>query len=288
MLKLALPTIESKVAYEKSTDGIEDGLERLLLKSVGPLIESGAADYIAKARNGQLYMISAATKVGAVSGEKLSELYENQMVSKKGMARNIYNFIRGSSKKCALCGHQTASTLDHYLPKSSFPVFAVNPANLVPCCRDCNTHKGRKVITNAGEKLFHPYFDDFCSSRWLYARVVEEAPPSIAFYVSPPVGLDQTFKLRAEKHMCKLNLKDLYSANAAEELVNIAHRLGKLGDIQGAAGVREHLVEEAESCAKARLNSWQSAMYKALSESDWFCNDGFLLIREKTGSKTTL
>ena len=281
MLKLDRPKIESKTAYKKSVDGIVDDMVKLSFMVVEASIETSSADYLAKGPRGELYLIPSATNVGAVSGQWLSSLYEDQMVSKTGAARNIYDFIRSRSKKCALCGHQAASTLDHFLPKSSFPAFAVNPANLVPCCRDCNTHKGRKVITTAGGQLFHPYFDDFSSSRWLYAKVVEEAPPSINFYVGPLVGLEPTFKMRAEKHLCKLRLKDLYSANAAEELVNIAHRLEKLGISHGSAGIRAHLVEEAESCAKARLNSWQSAMYKALSESDWFCGGGFCFINEK-------
>lgn len=87
--------------------------------------------------------------------------------------------------------------------------------------------------------------------------------------------------MRAKKHFCKFKLQDLYSANAAEELANIAHRLEKLGNTQGIKGVREHLIEEGESCAKSRLNSWQSAMYEALSKNDWFCNFGFLKIRGK-------
>lgn len=285
MLKLAPPNIESKVVYARSVAGIEDLLEQLFLGSIESSIESSSVDYLAKAPKGELYQLPTATSVGAVSGEKLVALYEEQMVSKDGSARNIYDFIRSTSKKCAFCGHQNASTLDHYLPKSSYPAYSVNPANLVPCCRDCNTHKGRKVITTAGGQLFHPYFDDFSSATWLQAKVNEEAPPSISFYVDPPAQLGHIFKLRAEKHLCKLELKDLYSANAAEELVNIAHRLGKLADSGGTPAVRAHLKEEVETYGNARLNSWQSAMYRALVASDWFCEEGFRLIREKPPAK---
>lgn len=279
MLKLAQPKIESKVAYKKSVDGLVDDLEKLFLKSVETSIEISSVDYLAKAPRGELYLIAPAANVGAVSGERLSNLYEDHMVSKTGSARNIYDAIRSSSRKCALCGHQMASTLDHYLPKSSFPAFAVNPANLIPCCRDCNTHKGRKVIDAAGKQLFHPYFDDFDGIRWLHAKVDEETPPSIAFYVDPPAEIGGTFKMRAEEHMTKLRLNNIYSANAAEELVNIAGQLKELGDRLSCFGVHAHLLELANSCAKARLNSWQSAMYKALSESEWFYTVGFRLIR---------
>lgn len=186
MLKLKPPIITSKIAYQCCVSGISDDLISRLLISIETSIEASSSDYLEKAPKSELYLIPTSANVGAVVGEKLSNLYEDQMVSKSGAARNIYDLIRSSSKKCAFCGHQSASTLDHYLPKSSFPAFSVNPANLIPCCRDCNTHKGRKVTTTAGGQLFHPYFDNFVEHRWLLAKVVEQAPPAVIFYIDPP------------------------------------------------------------------------------------------------------
>lgn len=45
--------------------------------------------------------------------------------------------------------------LDHYLPKSEYPYFAVSLLNLVPSCGLCNQSKGAK-----DEKVLYPYSDE--------------------------------------------------------------------------------------------------------------------------------
>lgn len=56
--------------------------------------------------------------------------------------------------RCVYCGEQ-ATNLDHLFPfiKDKFPTgYFTEPANLVPCCSDCNQKKGAK--------LWHEYMDD--------------------------------------------------------------------------------------------------------------------------------
>jgi hypothetical protein len=52
-------------------------------------------------------------------------------------------------------------------------------------------------------------------------------------------------------------------------------QIEKLHARTGHQAVREYLVESYTSRAQARPNSWQSALYEALSTSDWYCNGGF-------------
>ena len=58
----------------------------------------------------------------------------------------------------------------------------------------------------------------------------------------------------------KYNLEKIYSSGAAQ------------------AGIKKYLTDEAASNAAINLNSWETAMFKALSEDDWFCSTGFRLI----------
>lgn len=48
----------------------------------------------------------------------------------------------------------SVATLDHYIPKESYPMLALNIYNLIPCCKNCNsTFKGTST-----DKIINPYF----------------------------------------------------------------------------------------------------------------------------------
>ena len=65
---------------------------------------------------------------------------------------------------CPACGEPgTPNTLDHYLPKDSYPHFCVTPLNLFPMCDACQEEKGTKTGDADSPRFFiHPYFDVFC------------------------------------------------------------------------------------------------------------------------------
>ena len=57
--------------------------------------------------------------------------------------RKYYDKIKAIPKysKCPFCGVGIVSTLDHYLPKTKYPTYALTPVNLIACCADCNKNK---------------------------------------------------------------------------------------------------------------------------------------------------
>jgi hypothetical protein len=76
----------------------------------------------------------------------------------------------GSPDVCSMCGSLKAGTLDHVLPKESFPEFAVFAPNLVPAC-DCNSLRGTRYKGDIpGRRVLHPYFDDFLRTRLVYVQ----------------------------------------------------------------------------------------------------------------------
>lgn len=91
----------------------------------------------------------------------------------------------------------------------------------------------------------------------------------------PPPSWPAVWCERARYHFKVLHLAKLYASQAAQELVNIRHYLASLHKESGAEGVKRHLTEQATSREAAHPNSWQTATYKALSASTWFCNGGF-------------
>jgi hypothetical protein len=90
------------------------------------------------------------------------------------------------------------------------------------------------------------------------------------FKVSPPYCWPELKKDRVSLHFKIFGLSQLYSANAAQTLVNIEYSLQNISDRAGVAGVRLHLSEQEETHRDAWRNSWQTAMYEALVESEWF------------------
>ena len=151
----------------------------------------------------------------------------------------------------------------------------VSPLNLIPACKDCNTTKNDDIPTSPEDETIHPYYDDIENDTWLQACVIEDHPVSVTFSVTEENDFDQLLNRRIKKHFDVFHLGALYSSYAADEINNIKYSLNKLYEAGGANKVKEHLSDEAESREYANLNSWQTALYKCLADSDWFCENGF-------------
>ena len=206
-----------------------------------------------------------------VTATEMTWLYDNKMVGKKAPGRSVYNAIRTASPqgRCPLCGHRDVTTVDHYLPKAAYAAVAVNPANLIPACKDCNHTK-----SSVARDILHPYYDNVENDRWLAATVIEGTPPAFLFEVRAPDTWPDTLAERARLHFATFDLGALYAQQAARELSDIRFRLEGILGKRGAEGVRLHLLEDERSRRAARLNGWQSAFYGAAAASDWFCAGG--------------
>jgi hypothetical protein len=150
----------------------------------------------------------------------------------------------------------------------------VLPANLVPCCRDCNTAKGQRTPHSESEQTIHPYFDDFETDLWLAASILQTDPLSIQYFVQGPAGWGQEKMQRAAYHMQKLKVFERYSDVAAQELVEIKSMLVDLRQVGGSLLVQQHLQDTLDSRARPAKNSWSAALYAALAASPWFCDVG--------------
>ncbi len=251
---------------------------RAQLRAVRPVVETEAADYDAKAADKQLYRKQPHEQIGAVTRDKMVKVYTLRMVPKTSTGRPIYNKIMLApvNGRCPLCGIGTVNTLDHYLPKTHFPVYSVTPNNLVPVCNWCQGEKSEYYPTTEGEQLLHPYFDNMDNEVWLAAEVVACAPAAFRYFASPPDHWTPSAKERVVAHLKELNLLKLFSSNAGSRLSEIRARLTSLHQKGGEGAVHGHLYEELVSIEANHNNSWTAAMYRAAVASDWFCNGGFI------------
>jgi hypothetical protein len=250
------------------------------LLAIGPLIEAAEADYKAKAPAAHLYQVAPATTVGLVDGVEVIRLYDGTFSRRGSRTRHIYDQIKSGAKHgmCPLCAQRPVSTLDHYLPKSKHPAYAVMPVNLIPACQDCNKAKLNRQAATEAEQTLHPYYDNIDNVTWLRAKLLEKSPPALTFYVDKPAQWSPAMQTRVETHFRTFALASLYGSHAAEELTNLKLSLIWVADAGGAVLLRRHLADLAKSRRAVSLNSWQLAMLEELSNSVWFCEYGVKLI----------
>lgn len=283
MRRLPRPKFTALEILQLCISSIRDSDLKQRLDAVSSTIETAELDYIEHGLRADLYQISATESIkGIITSNEMRHIYKNTFV-KSNKVRYIYNSIKSSPENdiYPLCGQRTVSTLDHYLPQSTYPALVITSSNLIPACSDCNKLKLDIRPSEQKDQILHPYFDDVDSHRWLFATVKETKPAALVFSPVPPDNWSEIKCQRVKTHFKTFGLGQLYASHSAVELNNIrfglqqlAQRLSpvRLSPVQ----ISNHLQESANSRAIACINSWQAATYAALAESEWFCKGGFL------------
>ncbi len=248
-------------------------------------ILSSATDYEDKVKNLELFNITANNQgnndlvVGMVKKSELKKLYSQHMVGLNKPARKVYDEIIYSAPngKCPFCGFGQATTLDHYLPKSKFPLLSIMPSNIIPSCKDCNAGKSVTFALSKESQTLHPYYDHGCyiTSQWLFATVQQTTPLSISYYVDPVLLWVSIYGNRVNAHFLSFNLHDRFAIEASNELAIIKDLLITHLNSLDRNGIKKHLKSMFLSEYSVNVNSWRTAMYQALMESTWYCDGGF-------------
>jgi hypothetical protein len=278
MYHLPKPLIYIAEVYPKCANRTEDPQLRLALLSEGPRVLKRSADYEQMALTSTLYQVIRENAIH-VSNTELGDLYDRVLVS--GGERPTYLAIRGKSLygRCPLCAQRDVRTLDHYLPKASFPEFAVLPVNLVPCCFECNHAKKSYAPTISSEQIFHPYFDDWDHLELIRASIKIDGTVYAEFSVATD-RLPTVIAERAIQHFQKLDLARLYSEHASVELVQRRADFVVTFEIDGADVLRTELLREYRSRRRPFPNAWQPALYQALAGCQEFVNGGVYSIEQ--------
>jgi len=280
MIHIEKPENNVQEIFEDCISNFRDEDYKSRLQRALPFIESESYNYDTIASSNSLFTMVSSTNVnGIVSVDEMEKLYDRKLVKKGQPGRKHYEKIKLSAKYnvCPLCDHRTVTTLDHILPKSLYPTFAVTPFNLVPACGDCNKIKSTYASTSSDDEVVHPYYDDISNEKFLFASLIEDrGNPSFTFYIKTS-SPESTIERRLKKHLELLELNELYVANAARKLASINYRLSKLFQNGGKQSVHEHLKEEYDSNFQCNKNSWETAMYEIIYNNDWFCDGGFKL-----------
>lgn len=277
MRKLDKPVDDSGQVFLTCISRVKDPVLKARLILIESAVIAATNVFDAAAAIAMLHQLPPQNNVGGVvSKDEMSNIYTQRMAKKGAPGRSTYDKLLAAPVygRCPLCGQRAVSTLDHHLPKDKYPALAVAPINLIPACAECNKLKTNTMPQSQEEQTLHPYFDDIEGDRWLQAEIIEDIPTALRFFVQPPREWDFVKASRTCYHFNVFKLASLYASYAAEELSNIRYSLKKLSSCAGAVGVRKHLQGQEETYEAVHFNSWQTAMYKALVRSQWFCEIG--------------
>ena len=239
-------------------------------------IVSKSKEYDELAQKGQLGRLKEHENIkGGATKRDMQKLYDQKFARKEQGGRKYYDAIKllAPYGRCPLCGQREVKTLDHYLPKSKFPLYAVTPYNLIPACSDCNKDKFNDISICREKETIHPYYDDFTDEVWIKAKMIEEDPITFEFYVKKPKNWDDLKYKRACYHFEKFGLNKLYKPYACEMFTGCLPRLRRLLKKSGRIAVEEHIKECIDEAREVRLNTWQAAVYESILECEWFWNE---------------
>ena len=209
---------------------------------------------------------------GIVTDTELKKLYTHKLASQNSIGRKCYSEILAipQNNLCPLCGARIVSTLDHYLAKSKYPSLAVTPNNLIASCRDCNFDKSDTVFGSSTDETLHPYYDNIEDHRWIFCDIFESNPIGFKYSVKMIDNDDKLLYKRIRNHFEIFNLGRLYSIKASEMISGIEIMLKRLYAHAGEEAVRRQIKEDMISRETVSLNSWQSAFYRGIHNSEWF------------------
>jgi hypothetical protein len=278
------PDLDVKKTFDTCTSRVRDNQKNNFLRSrfagVSRVIVAESGNFVVQAEAGEMFRVPQNQNVGGtVTTDEMVSLYDGRMAGKTGPGRSIYSTIKllPEHDRCPFCDHRDVSTLDHILPKTLFPALAVTPLNLVGSCRDCNTAKKTLAPTSVDDAILHPYFDNVSDQTWLKARIIEQDVCAVLFRVKHRGEWSNSTNARLKAQFKTLGLNKLYSNQAAREMSGIRDSLIRKHDAGGAETVRHELEDQWRSRQVDRRNCWQTALYNALSRSDWYCDVGFRL-----------
>ncbi len=140
--------------------------------------------------------------ISAADCTKIYNNYENTYETKKLFF--IRKELRSLNEEvCPYCGHNSATTLDHFLNKSDYHSLALCRLNLVPLCPTCNTRKN----DSNGKDYIHPYYTEFPDVEFFNCKF-RKIEDELDFYFYITNISDDKLKKQLENQISTIKLKD--------------------------------------------------------------------------------
>ena len=246
--------------------------DRQDMDEAAPTLTARETIYDQKIADNTAFEIQRDQTISARVGKPKMVSYYKYRMLEKPFGRDYYNLLMASAPNdtCPYCTIKEVKTIDHFLPKSEYPSYAITPSNLVPSCTDCNLDKKISYPTGADDQTFHPYFDKVDDECWIKAELIPGEPLSFQFNVIHIAGWSNNKFTRATSHFNSYNINQLFSNGANRELRGMQHFLKDLF-LKDRNSFKSHLEETYNSCQNGLgIIDWKTLMYQELSTNEWF------------------
>jgi hypothetical protein len=192
-------------------------------------------------------------------------------------------------RPASICDGKIHEDLDHFFPKSRYPLLAVHLLNLTPFCKDCNqSHKKSKdaIMDNDArvaavrdlQDIYHPYLRPAQPDVEVQVRRLDDGQPHIV--VEPRQNEAQQLA-RLQSLLYTLNVNGRWDGDLIEE--RLRPKLEMLLDYgwqaerdQGSLEMNEEKLCEALATAVAILNRFigrEPGSVAALAHARWLIED---------------
>lgn len=186
------------------------------LDSFESVLREAESEYLIECRKSNFNYHSSVNPPVELPPSQMTDIYNSHL--RRGNGKLIYaKILKGSDQNslCAYCGLREAESADHYKTKSSFPLLAVFPGNLVPACGRCNSKLG--IL----RERYHPYFDPTPDESWLNARLIwtgDDEIPGMYFEVNRSFSQDESLVFRVEETFNKIGLSGRWATELTPKI----------------------------------------------------------------------
>lgn len=196
--------------------------------------------------------------------------YESSPITK--LRNKVLKTGEYSHDFCPICEVNKASTIDHYMPQTEYPLFVVHPRNLIPCCPMCNQHKSKNVFGKGNKrKYWNAYIDIPPKDKFLYCKIIEEYNmPKANFYIEKGNLSDDDFVIISNT-INDLQLLEMYadgSGRIINDLKNKVCNMMKKGTNKG--DLNKCINTCKDNIVPEDINEWTDILRMSLLESDIF------------------
>ncbi|MBD3831754.1 MAG: hypothetical protein IE910_00160 [Brevundimonas sp.] len=171
---------------------------------------------------------------------------------------------------CPMCGAAGVGTVDHYLPRETYPEFSVFTPNLVPACGTCNSKAKRTTVSgpSPGQRFLHPYFNKIVG-RDLWQVRFHITDTAVTFSAEPLPTLSASTARRVQWHLENVledQFQNLMGSNWADHARGLNKALARQGlPTMTAAFVRSETADRLSYEETGdKHNSWVAAFYRGI------------------------
>lgn len=206
-----------------------------------------------------------------VSAKEVGDRFRNLYLSPgaQSVQKPILDVLRRRTLTyCPACGEDgTPNTLDHYLPKDTYPEFAVSPVNLFPMCDICQGAKGTKLLSTDNERLFlHPYFDAFIDTQLVELTIDRPYNAPEAIHLTAAGGLSEASCFLIERHLQELSIPSRYYRYFSEAYLRLLRHVQRMRS--KGADVCSRLEDFRDMEALKSVNAWGHIFYDGVLRND--------------------